>query len=145
MKLLNKIKGDYLVLRKAGSASKADKLTLATFLGDMETAAKNGIDVNDCFVEDALTKAIKTARGNLELTSDHKFWDEISVYENYLPAPLANDEILKIIVEKHSEGGKFNTIGGIMDYFKANFKGRYDGKVVSSSAKIILNNGSNNA
>lgn len=64
-----------------------------------------------------------------DLTEENKF---LSIY---LPKPLADSELIKIIKEKLDVGDK---MPDIMKYLTANYKGRYDGKKASQFIKDMM-------
>lgn len=64
-----------------------------------------------------------------DLTEENKF---LSIY---LPKPLADSELIKIIKEKLDAGDK---MPDIMKYLTANYKGRYDGKKASQFIKDMM-------
>ena len=64
-----------------------------------------------------------------DLTEENKF---LSVY---LPKPLTDSELIKIIKERLDAGDK---MPDIMKYLTANYKGRYDGKKASQFIKDMM-------
>lgn len=64
-----------------------------------------------------------------DLTEENKF---LSIY---LPKPLADSELIKIIKERLDAGDKMSDI---MKYLTANYKGRYDGKKASQFIKDMM-------
>lgn len=63
-----------------------------------------------------------------DLTEENKF---LSIY---LPKPLTDSELIKIIKERLDAGDK---MPDIMKYLIANYKGRYDGKKASQFIKDL--------
>lgn len=66
--------------------------------------------------------------------------DEISTLDIYMPKQLSEDEV-KTIASSFKESNGLtqpNEMGKIMNHFKENYGGRYDGKVLSNIAKEIL-------
>lgn len=64
-----------------------------------------------------------------DLTEENKF---LSIY---LPKPLTDSELIKIIKERLDAGDK---MPDIMKYLTANYKGRYDGKKASQFIKDMM-------
>lgn len=64
-----------------------------------------------------------------DLTEENKF---LSIY---LPKPLADSELIKIIKGKLDVGDK---MPDIMKYLTANYKGRYDGKKAAQFIKDMM-------
>lgn len=133
-KLLKEIKSEYLKLRKERNPEKdQDKTSLSTFIGDLETEIKDGVEIDDVYVTESLNKARKTALSNYDLTHDQKFKDEAALYEQFLPKQLAEKDFIEIF-----EKDDFATIGEIMGYFKEHYNGRYVGAELSKVAKTYL-------
>lgn len=63
-----------------------------------------------------------------DLTEENKF---LSIY---LPKPLADSELIKLIKDRMDEGEK---MPDIMKFLTANYKGRYDGKRASQFIKDL--------
>lgn len=63
-----------------------------------------------------------------DLTEENKF---LSIY---LPKPLADSELIKIIKDRMDEGDK---MPDIMKFLTTNYKGRYDGKKASQFIKDL--------
>ena len=63
-----------------------------------------------------------------DLTEENKF---LSIY---LPKPLADSELIKIIKDRMDKGEK---MPDIMKFLTANYKGRYDGKKASQFIKDL--------
>ena len=62
--------------------------------------------------------------------------DELSILESYLPSQLSEDEIKMILTTVKNSGAK--NVGDYMKFFKTNYDGQYDGKVLSNLVKEIL-------
>lgn len=61
---------------------------------------------------------------------------EKTILEGYLPKQLSNEEIKNILTNELSN---IKSIGQIMSYFKQNYSGKYDGKIVLDLSKQIFN------
>lgn len=79
----------------------------------------------------------KLIEGILETTNNEV---EISVLEKYIPKQMTENEIkIAIKLVKNSEGlNSPKDMGKVMSYFKLNFDGLYDGKMLSTIVKEIL-------
>ncbi len=74
----------------------------------------------------------KISEGVKATTNDQK---EISILDSYLPVQLDEATILHLIDETKHEN---TSVGAMMAYFKKNFDGQYDGKIVSNLTKQLL-------
>ena len=90
--------------------------------------------------EDQIYAIVKKLYEGAELLTS-KDWSEEAKIEyvylkDYIKQQLSSEEIIKIITGLKTN---FNcNIGLVMKYFKDNYPGQYDGKVVSQIAKEIL-------
>lgn len=66
--------------------------------------------------------------------------DEVVVLEKYLPSQLTEAEITAIVNERKEVDGLTGPrdMGKVMQYFKANHDGAYDGKLLSDIVKTVL-------
>lgn len=99
----------------------------------MQTAAKNGFVIDDKKIISILKKAKSDAESNFKRVNDDKFNKEIEIYDKFIPKQMSSEEIKKVIQENN-----FSNIGQAMGFFKQNFSGQYDGKLVSSIVKESL-------
>ena len=85
--------------------------------------------------EKALSIIKKMHQNALEFGTGH----EIDVLEDYLPEPLSKKE-LTINIEHYIIMHKLviKDMGRVMSFLKANYEGRYDGKVASGIVREIL-------
>lgn len=63
---------------------------------------------------------------------------EMAIMEEYLPKQMTEDEIRKVIMGLMVRSDIQYNMGLVMKYFKENYSGQYDGKMVSIIAKEIL-------
>lgn len=87
----------------------------------------------------AIVKLLKKQIENItETKSDN---GEIAILEKYIPSQMTTDEITAVVKERiiadSLTGPK--DMGKVMQYFKANYDGTYDGKVLSEVVKSVLN------
>lgn len=99
----------------------------------MQTVEKNGFIIDDKKVVSILKKAKSDAESNFKRVNDDKFNKEIEIYDKFIPKQMSSEEIKKVIQENN-----FSNIGQAMGFFKQNFSGQYDGKLVSSIVKESL-------
>lgn len=111
---------------------------LSTIIGACEQISKDPIEEQIISVMQKMYKdnetTMKECPGNridiiFDLTEENKF---LSIY---LPKPLADSELIKIIKEKLDAGDK---MPDIMKYLTTNYKGRYDGKKASQFIKEMM-------
>ena len=111
---------------------------LSTIIGACEQISKDPTEEQIISVMQKMYKdnetTMKECPGNridiiFDLTEENKF---LSIY---LPKPLADSELIKIIKEKLDAGDK---MPDIMKYLTANYKGRYDGKKASQFIKDMM-------
>lgn len=142
MSILQKLKDAQLVARK--SKRKFEKDTLTTILGDLETHAKDGIEITDNYVVDYITKAAKTAKSNFELSKNEDYLIEASIYSEFLPDEMTLVGITRELNAIASDEGfsSMKDMRALIDKFKEEFTYRFtfDTKVVSKLAKSILEN-----
>ena len=63
---------------------------------------------------------------------------EMNVMEEYLPKQLSEQDIRDIIFGRIVQSDVPCNMGIVMKYFKENYSGQYDGKMVSTIAKEML-------
>lgn len=129
MTLIEKIKQDQLTARK----NREDASLLTTLIGEAEMIGKNA--GNRTPTDEEVVALIKKFINNnvvvINATKNsaqaHYAHIENKFLETYLPQQLTEDQMRGIIV---SAG--LNTKKDVMTYFKANYAGQYDGKILSS-------------
>jgi uncharacterized protein len=145
--ILDQIKADQLAARKNKDAMAAGLLT--TLLSEVSIVGKN--NNRDTTDEEAIAVIKKFIKNNNEFVNTVKdntndkdeatylnLLKEAEILNSYLPKQLSEVELI-CIVERSIDSGKTETnMGSIMNYMKANYNGMYDGKVLSSIAKRII-------
>ena len=130
MSIYTKLKMDFLAFRKIRSPNAN---TLVTALSDIQLIAKNeNREVTD---QDCITVIKKHIKGLDEMivhTDCMKSKLEKSLLNSYLPTQLGEAAIREIIIQKGLSG-----VPTIMKFFKENYPGQYDGKLLSEVAKSI--------
>lgn len=141
MPILDTLKADLLAARKQKDVALTG--ILSTFVGDLETNSKKTSKP----IDDAQIVALAKARisTNKEVASKLAGFDkhaasvleaEIPVYEKYLPAQLSEAQI-RYIVTRLTEPSLGCNLGKVQAHFKANYTGRYDGKLVTNVFKEL--------
>lgn len=111
---------------------------LSTIIGTCEQISKDPTEEQIISVMQKMYKdnetTMKECPGSridiiFDLTEENKF---LSIY---LPKPLADSELIKIIKGKLDVG---DGMSDIMKYLTANYKGRYDGKKASQFVKDMM-------
>lgn len=128
--IFEKMKADALLARKNKNAIAS---LLTTVISDCQMLAKN--EQRDVVDEDCVKVIRKFLKGIDEMiqkTDSEQFVMEKVFLESYLPKQLSEDEMKEII-----QGEELVGVPNIMKFFKENFAGRYDGKVLSQIAKGI--------
>lgn len=136
--LLDRIKAEYLQARK----DKNEFVTKAfsTFIGEFETKTKGGkvpVKITDEVVIEAIRSTLKRLNDLQGLISDPVKLIEVNLeknlFQNYLPTQLSDNEVQILI-----ENARFVNMGQIQMFFKTNYPGRYDGKVVAQIGNAYL-------
>lgn len=136
--LLEQIRGDQLAARKAGNKAAAALLT--TLIGEAtkvtaEEFKKGQTEITDGKVVAKIKSFSENAKQTLAVApADRKseIQAEIDILEGYLPQQVSEDE-LRAIIGMWKEDGL--NLGQIMAKLKAEYEGRYDGKLASSIAR----------
>ena len=141
--LLNKIKKEQLLARKAKDTLRASLLT--TVIG--EASPSGNQTVTDSDVEEKVGKFYKNLRDNraiyIERNQDVSEVDkEMEILEEFLPKQLSEDDIKEIVSEfvnnnELPEGNK--AMGQVMAHLSKNYKGQFDGKVAKTVVLNVLN------
>ncbi len=92
-----------------------------------EQSANGKVEVTDGDIVKLVKKLIE---GIKETTQDAT---ELAVLETYLPQQMTDDEMRGIITLL-----SVKNLGAIMQYFKANYDGQYNGKQLSIIAKELI-------
>lgn len=97
-----------------------------------EQTANGKVDLSDADI----IKQVKKMIEGIKLSNNDV--NELNILEAYLPKQLTIEEI-KFIIEpwvKHED--KNQTLREIMQYFKINYEGLYNGKIVSNLVKELI-------
>lgn len=136
--LLEQIRADQLTARKAGNKAAAALLT--TLIGEAtkvsaEEFKKGQTEITDGKVVAKIKSFAENAKQTLAVAPAERKEDiqaEINILEGYLPQQLSEEDLTKIIGVWKTEG---LNLGQIMVNLKAEYEGRYDGKLASSIAR----------
>jgi hypothetical protein len=146
MTIQGRIESDYIVAYKA-----KDTVRLAV-LRHLKTAAKNrGVEVLRPLTDDDLleiiARQIKQRRESIDQYEKHGRADlaaveaaELTVLQDYMPAPLTDAELAQaidtLVAETGAQGPK--DMGKVMQALTQAYKGRYDGKKASEAVRSRL-------
>lgn len=97
-----------------------------------EQTTNGKIELSDT---DIIKQVKKMIEGIKQSTNDI---NEINILDNYLPKQLTIEEIKFIIEPWVKYEDKNQTLREIMQYFKTNHNGLYDGKVLSNLIKELV-------
>ena len=144
--MFDKIKSDMVKAMKEQDKFRLSVIRMLKGAIDKERIDKK-IDITDEVVIDVLAKELKTREesklefskaGRTDLVEDLD--KEIEIIKEYLPEPLTDEEIDKIITEafKETEASSIKDMGKVMKIVTPKVKGRCDMKDVSSRIKAKL-------
>lgn len=135
--LMEDIRKDMFNAKKEKDTLKAN--LLSSLYSDMFNLTKSGKDYAEEDSMKIIKKYIKTIDENLTLDipaeSKDKFHKEKAILESYLPKQISKEEIEKIVTELLSSGRQMKDI---MQHFKENYSGQYDGRTVSETVKAKM-------
>ena len=144
--MFERIKNDMIKAMKEKDKFKLSVIRMIKASIDKERIDKK-IEITDEVVIDVLAKELKTREesrlefskvGRTDLVEDLD--KEIEIIKEYLPEPLTEEEIDKIITETFKETGasSIKDMGKVMKLVTPKVKGRCDMKDVSSRIKAKL-------
>ena len=144
--MFDRIKNDMIKAMKEKDKFKLSVIRMIKASIDKERIDKK-IEITDEVVIDVLAKELKTREesklefskaGRTDLVEDLD--KEIEIIKEYLPEPLTDEEIDKIITEafKETEASSIKDMGKVMKIVTPKVKGRCDMKDVSSKIKEKL-------
>ena len=144
--MFDRIKNDMIKAMKEKDKFKLSVIRMIKASIDKERIDKK-IEITDEVVIDVLAKELKTREesklefskaGRTDLVEDLD--KEIEIIKEYLPEPLTDEEIDKIITEafKETEASSIKDMGKVMKIVTPKVKGRCDMKEVSSKIKAKL-------
>ena len=135
--LLDDIRKDMFNAKKDKDTLKAN--LLSTLFSEMFLITKSGKP----YTEEDFIKVIKKFTKNIDETLNLEIPEEKKVQlkkekeilETYLPKQLSKEEIEKIVTEMLGSGKQMKDI---MQFFKENHSGMYDGRTVSEMVKAKM-------
>ena len=141
--MINKLKAELLQARKDKNGVR--KSTLGPLVSEAVMIGKD-MGNRETTDNEVLTIVAKFRKGALEIQNTvgpkHPAFDtaqaEINIYNEFLPTPLTNEEIVKEIGMYLQVNSEKANLGSIMGHFKKNFDKRYDGKALSKTIQEIL-------
>jgi uncharacterized protein YqeY len=132
--LMENIKKDMMSAKKDKDTLKAN--LLSTLYSEIFTLSKSGKPMTEEDSVKVIKKFIKNADDTLALDipaeSKEKYRKEKEILESYLPKQLSKEEIDNHVTRMLSEGKQMKDI---MQYFKENYSGMYDGRAVNEAVK----------
>lgn len=144
--MFDKIKSDMVKAMKEQDKFKLSVIRMIKASIDKERIDKK-IEITDEVVIDVLAKELKTREeSRLEFSKAGRtdlvegLDKEIAIIKEYLPEPLTDEEVDKIIDEafKETEASSIKDMGKVMKVVTPKVKGRCDMKEVSSKIKAKL-------
>ena len=101
----------------------------------------NGVrnDITEEMTDSVLLKELKTAKEQLDTCPAERvdllesYKTNYDIIQEYVPAQLSEEEIIKLLTEKYSELIATKNKGMIMKTVMAELKGKADGKVISNA------------
>lgn len=141
MSLINKIKEDQVEARKQRLTAKASLLT--TLLGEASIVGKNaGRETTDEEVVAVVKKFVKNIDECLNVETNSEKIAALTIEKahlnHYLPVQITEEQMLEIIKRIRADKGSKLEMKDVMQAFKAQFAGMYDGKVLSEVTKNYL-------
>jgi uncharacterized protein YqeY len=146
MEMEKRIQSDLVAAMKAkDSVRLASVRAIKTAITVAKTAPGAPSELTDGDVQKIIQKLVKQrkdsaeqyiAAGRQEL-ADNEI-SEMIVMEEYLPKQLSEQEIKDIVMRLMVQSDMPCNMGVVMKYFKENYSGQYDGKIVSTVAKTYL-------
>lgn len=120
-------KEDLLKLKLENKSNSVVRNLISTIIGELDRKSKNP---NEAEVMSVIKK-IRDA--DLEVTMTDQIAKELDFLDGLIPKPLSEDGMKKMVSSL-----SFTKIGEYMSYFKENYPGQYDGKLLSSIVKEKL-------
>ncbi len=123
-------------------------LALRTLHSDIKNVAINTKEeISDSMVTDAIVKNIKQKKEAMEMfqrAAKQKLVDDadkaVKFLEKYLPEPLSEEEVLKMVeAAKEKIGASAKDIGKMMKELAPQIKGRFDTKHLNDLIRKVLN------
>lgn len=120
-------KEDLLKLKLENKNNPVVRNLISTIIGELDRKSKTPSEAEVMSV----IKKIRDA--DLEVTMTDQIAKELEFLDGLIPKPLSEDGMMKIVSSL-----SFSKIGDYMSYFKNNYPGQYDGKLLSSIVKSKL-------
>ena len=120
-------KEDLLKLKLENKNNSVVRNLISTIIGELDRKSKTP---NEAEVMSVIKK-IRDA--DLEVTLTDQIAEELNFLNGLIPKSLSEDGMMKIVSSL-----SFSKIGDYMSYFKNNYPGQYDGKLLSSIVKSKL-------
>ena len=144
--MFEKIKSDMIKAMKEQDKFRLSVIRMIKASIDKERIDKK-IEITDEVVIDVLAKELKTREesrlefskaGRTDLVEDLD--KEIEIIKEYLPEPLTEEEIDKIIDEafKETEASSIKDMGKVMGVASKALAGKAEGRVISETVKRLL-------
>lgn len=141
-----RIQNDLVAAMKAKDSVKlASVRAIKTAITVAKTAPGAPSELTDGDIQKIIQKLVKQrkdsaeqyiAAGRQELADNEIA--EMNIMEEYLPKQLSEEEIKDIVMRLMVQSDIPCNMGVVMKYFKENYSGQYDGKIVSTVAKTYL-------
>jgi uncharacterized protein len=141
MTILDRIRADALTARKT---KRPEAGLLVTLIGEIETRTKSLPEQRALTDEELVAvvkKFLKGAEETLAAVEERRPEEadrlraDIRTLEGYLPTQLSEDELRAYAVARVRAG---DGLGQVMAALKADFPGRYDGKLASAVVRGLL-------
>ena len=132
-------------MKNKDSVRLASVRAIKTAITVAKTAPGASSELTDGDIQKIIQKLVKQrkdsaeqyiAAGRQELADNEIA--EMNVMEEYLPKQLSEQDIRDIIFGRIVQSDVPCNMGLVMKYFKDNYSGQYDGKMVSTIAKEML-------
>jgi uncharacterized protein YqeY len=146
MDMEKRIQSDLVAAMKAKDGVRlASVRAIKTAITVAKTAPGAPSELTDGDIQKIIQKLVKqrkdsaeqyVAAGRQELADNEIA--EMNVMEEYLPKQLSEQEIKDIVMRLVVQSDIPCNMGVVMKYFKENYSGQYDGKIVSTVAKTYL-------
>jgi len=146
MSLLQQLTEDMKSALKSGQKERLSTIRLLRGqLKDAEIAKREPLDQQEEIA--VLTRAAKKRRESIQAYQDAGRQDladreqrELEIVQNYLPQPLSQEEIEKIVDEAITAAGALSVkdLGKVMPLIMARVKGRADGKRINELVRSKL-------
>jgi uncharacterized protein YqeY len=120
-------KEDLLKLKLENKNNPVVRNLISTIIGELDRKSKTP---NEAEVMSVIKK-IRDA--DLEVTLTDQIAEELNFLNGLIPKSLSEDGMMRIVSSL-----SFSKIGDYMSYFKNNYPGQYDGKLLSSIVKSKL-------